>query len=89
VLLPVGLEDLGNFWYQRIIGVGVVEQRTNREENFLNSEGRAPLIFQNIQTNSARIVDVAVVDACGESNFRRLERVVSCQGKEKKRNDMD
>ena len=30
---PVGLEDAGNLWDQGVIGIGITEQRTDRQQN--------------------------------------------------------
>jgi hypothetical protein len=43
---------------------------------FGNSQGRAPLVSQNVETDAAVGVDVGVVDAGGEVDLRGLERVV-------------
>lgn len=43
---------------------------------FANSQRRAPLIPQNVQTDAAIAVDVGVIDAGGEVDLWWLERVV-------------
>lgn len=43
---------------------------------FTDSKCRAPLISQNVQTDAAVAVDIGVVDAGGEVDLWRLERVV-------------
>ena len=39
-------------------------------------EGGTPLVSQDIKTDTAIGVDVGVVDACGEVDLGRLERIV-------------
>ena len=68
----VRLEQLRNVGDQRIIGVWVSEKRTNTEQNLANRQCRTPLVLENVQTNSAIRVDVAVINACREMNLGRL-----------------
>ena len=69
----VRLEQLRNVRNQRVIGVGIGQQRANTQQNFTNRQSWAPLILENIETNTAVRVDVAVVNACGKMDFRRLQ----------------
>ena len=41
-----------------------------------DSQGRAPLITQNVQADASVRVDIGVVDASSEVDLWRLERVV-------------
>ena len=43
---------------------------------FADGQSRAPLVSQNVQADAAVGVDVGVVDAGGEVDFRGLEGVV-------------
>jgi hypothetical protein len=84
----VGLEQLGNIRHQRIIRIGIGEERTNRKQNFRNGQCWTPLIFQNIQANATVRVNVAMINAGGEMHFRRLslqKNVVLCCGSERDR----
>ena len=69
---PVRLEQLSNVGHQRIIRVGVGKERANAQQYFANRQCWTPLVLQNIQTDTAVRVDVAVVNACGKVDFRRL-----------------
>lgn len=52
-----------------LTGVGICEQRADREQNFADGERWAPLILQNVQADLAIAVDVAVVDARAEHHL--------------------
>ena len=49
--------------------VRIVQQRANRQQHFRNREGRAPLVLQNVQTNTAIAVDIGMINFCGEVNL--------------------
>ena len=68
----VGLEQLRNIGHQRIIRVGVGKEGADTEKYLGDGQCRAPLILENIQTNTSIGVDVAVINACGEMDFRGL-----------------
>lgn len=65
--------DLGD---ERVVGVGVCQHGADRQQNFANGQGRAPLVTQNVQADAAIRVDVGVVDTGGEVDLGRLEGVV-------------
>ena len=69
-------EELSNIWNQRVIRVGIGEKTANRKQHLANSQGRTPLILQNVQTNTSIRVDVTVVDASCKMHLRRLEWIV-------------
>jgi len=73
---PVTLQELSNVGNKRIIRVGISEEGTNTEQHFAYSEGRTPLILQNVETDTAIRVNVAVVDACSEMHLGGLEWVI-------------
>lgn len=56
--LLVGLVLVGNLRHQRILRVGIGQKRRYRQQNSGNSESRAPLVFQNVQTDSSVLVDL-------------------------------
>jgi hypothetical protein len=84
VLGPVVPVELCDFRDQGVVRVWVVQQGANGKENFGNSESRAPLVLQNVEANSTRVVDVAVIDSRSEGNFGWLERIVGCENKKQK-----
>jgi hypothetical protein len=47
-----------------------------RVRTFRDGQGRAPLITENVETDAAVAVDVRVVDASCEVDFRRLEWII-------------
>lgn len=51
-------------------GVWVCEQRAHRQQHLADSQGGAPLVFQDIQADLAIAVDVAVVDARPKHHLR-------------------
>lgn len=73
---PVGLVHVRNLRHKGIIGVRVCQHRTDRKQNFGNSQSRAPLISENIEANAAVAVNVGVVDSGREVDFRGLERII-------------
>lgn len=56
--------------------VRVSQKGTDGEKHFGNGEGRAPLVFQNIETDAAIGVDVGVEDLRCELHLGWLERVI-------------
>lgn len=66
-----------------LTGVGVSQQRADGQQNFGNSQCRAPLVLQDVQAYLPIAVNVAVVDAGAESNLRCTGR--SHQSKTRKR----
>jgi hypothetical protein len=73
---PVSFQELGNVGHKRIIWIGVREEGTNTEQHFANSEGRTPLILQNVEADSTIRVNVAVVDARSKMHLRGFEWVI-------------
>ena len=67
---------MGDFWDQRVFGVGISQQRADAEEHLGDGEGRAPLVLEDVETDASVGVDVRVVDSGAEGDFRRLERIV-------------
>lgn len=55
--------------YQLLTWVAVCQKRTNRQQNLWNSQSRAPVVFQDIQTDDSLTVDVAVINSGTESNL--------------------
>ena len=47
----VGLVDVGNFWHERIIWVGVCQQGGDGEEDLGDGECWGPLILEDVQAN--------------------------------------
>jgi len=67
---------VSDLWDKRIVGVRVGEHGANRQEYFRDGQSRAPLISENVETDASIGIDVGVVDAGSEVDFRRLERIV-------------
>ena len=67
------MRDVG---HERIIRVGVAQQRADREEHLRDSERGTPLLLENVEANATVRIDVRVVDPRCEVNFWWLERVV-------------
>ncbi len=64
-------------WLQGLTGVGVCEQRADRQEHFADCERRAPLVLQDVQADLAIAVDVAVVDARAEDHLKIASQEVT------------
>jgi hypothetical protein len=54
----------GVFW------VGSTEQCLDGEEHSANLESRAPFVFEDVQADTTKLVDVGVVDLGQETNLR-------------------
>lgn len=55
--------------YELLTWVAVCQKRTNRQQNLWNSQSRAPVVFQDVQTDDSLTVDVAVINSGTESNL--------------------
>ena len=75
-LLLVRLENSGDLWDQRIVRIGITEQRADREKDLADGESGGPLGPQDVQADGAVGVNVGVVNSSCEGHFRRLEGVV-------------
>ena len=67
--LLVSLPGISNFLIQRIIQVGQRHQGLDWEQNRSDLESRRPLVLQDVETDSAKLVDVGVVDLGSEQNL--------------------
>lgn len=76
VSCPVSLQQLCNVWHQWIVRVGISQQRADGEQDLANSQGRTPLILEDIQADTSVGVDVTVVNTCGEVDFGGLEGII-------------
>jgi hypothetical protein len=74
---PVGFIKLGNVRHQRIVWVGIGQQGANGKQDLTNSQSGAPLVFQDIQADTAIGIDIAMINASGEVDLWWLERIVS------------
>ena len=68
----IRLQKLSNVGNKRIFGVGISQEGANGKQDFADGQCRTPLILQNVQTDTTVRVDVAVINACGEMDLRRL-----------------
>lgn len=73
---PVGFVKLRNIRHQRIVWVGIGQQGTNRKQDLADGQRRAPLVFQNIQADTAIGVDIAMIDASSKVDLRWLEWII-------------
>ena len=74
--LLVRLENSGDLWDQRIVRIGITEQRADREKDLADGESGGPLGPQDVQADGAVGVNVGVINSSSEGHFGRLERVV-------------
>ena len=68
----VRLQKLGNVGDEGIFGVGVGQEGANGQQDLANGQRRTPLVLQNVETNAAVRVDVAVINTCREMDLGRL-----------------
>jgi len=72
----IGLEQLGNIRHQWIIGIRIGQQGADGEQHLADGERGAPLILEDVETNTAVGIDVAVVNSRGEVDLGWLEGIV-------------
>ena len=66
---------IGNLFIKRIVKVVVGHQSLNREENRSDLESGRPLVLEDIETDTSKLINVGVVDLCAEQNLRRTHGV--------------
>jgi len=66
----IGLPQLCNIVCQRIVGVGCREKSLDGEKDGSNLKSRTPLLLQDVQADSPKLVYVWVVDPCDEPDLR-------------------
>ena len=72
----VRLQKLGDLGYERVVWVGISEQRTDGQENFGNGQGGRPLLLQDVEADATVRMDVAMVNSCRECDLWWFEGVV-------------
>ena len=77
MLGPIILIEMGDLRNEWVIWVGIGQEGTEGEQDLWNCEGRWPLVFQNVKTDTSIRVDVAVVDPSRKRALGRLEWIVS------------
>ena len=60
--MAVALVDVRNLRHQRVVGVGVGQQRADREQDLGDRQRGAPLVLEDVEADAALAVDVGVVD---------------------------
>merc|ERR1719234_421909 len=72
----VGLPQLCNVVCQRIVRVGCRKKSLDGEKDGSNLKSRTPLLLEDVQTDSPKLVYVWVVDPCNEPDFWSSHRVI-------------
>lgn len=72
----VRLPHLGDVVRQRVVRIGAAQKRLDGEEHRADLQRGTPLVFQNIQTDSAQFVDVRVVDLGEEADAGGIQGIV-------------
>lgn len=80
MLGPVCQVLCGNASHQRISRVAVGEQGADGKQHLGDGECRAPVVFQDVQTDDTLAVDVAVVNPCTESHLGGFKGVLRGEG---------
>ena len=70
VYIAVSLVNARNLGHQRVIGIRIAQQRTNREQHLGYGESRRPLRPQYIKANASIAVYVRMVNAGGECDLK-------------------
>ena len=76
VFLPVGGVLRGDAADEGVRRVAVGQEGADREEDLGDGQGGTPVVLEDVQTNDALRVDVAVVNARAEGHLGRLEGVL-------------
>ena len=76
MLCLIALENVGNLRDERVIWVGVSQERADGEEHLGDGESGRPLVFEDVEADRSIAVDVHVINFRRERNLRRLEGVV-------------
>ena len=76
MLSPVVLVEVRDLRHERIIGVGIGQERADREQHLGDGECGRPLVLEDVQANRAIAVDVSMVNFRCERNLGRLEGIV-------------
>ena len=50
--------------------IAVGEEGTDGQQDFGNSQSRAPVVFQDVQTNRSLTVYITVIDSCAKCDLR-------------------
>jgi len=77
MLLSILLVDFSYLRHEWIIRVRICEQGADGKQNFGNSKGRAPVVFQDVQANTAFIVHIAMVDLGQEFDLWCNNKMIS------------
>ena len=72
----VKLVKHGDFWHHRVIGVRGAHKRAYRQQHLCDGERRRPLVFEDVEADSAVSADVAMVNSGRKSHLGGLEGVV-------------
>jgi len=65
----IGLPGISDLLIQRIIQVWQGHQGLDRKQDRSDLQRRRPLVLEDIEANSAKLVDVGVVDLCSEEDL--------------------
>jgi len=76
MLCSVGFVGIGDFRHERVVRIGIGKKRADGQQNLGNSQGRRPVVLEDVQADSSLVIHVAVVNLCGKSYLGWLERVV-------------
>ena len=68
---------MGHLWPQRILGIGIGQQRQDGQKHLGNGEGRTPGPLQNIEADHSALIDIGVIDLGGETDLGGLEGVIT------------
>ena len=74
--LFISLPPLSRFVIQRIVRIWRGQQRLNRQQNLRNLQSRTPVLLQNIQTNSPKIINIRMINLSYKQRFGSFHRVV-------------
>jgi len=77
VLGVVAFEDAGDFRDERVVWVGVAQERADGQQDLADGQCRRPLRSQYVQADRSVRIDVGVIDLCSEANLWRFKRVIS------------
>ena len=76
MLSPVVLVEVRDLRHERIIRVGIGQERADREQHLGDGEGGRPLVLEDVEADGAIRVDVSMVNFRCKGDLRGLEWII-------------
>ena len=73
----VGFVQMGSLRNEWIIWIRICQKRAYGKQNFGNSERRAPVVLQDVQTDASVFIDVRMIHSSGELQLGLKFQIIS------------